>query len=36
MDDIKCPKCQNNAIVKSGIIKNKQRYLCKNCNYFLR
>ncbi|GEL10839.1 hypothetical protein SAMN05192550_0109 [Flavobacterium glycines] len=34
MEDTNCPKCQNNKIVKSGIINNKQRYLCKNCNYF--
>lgn len=34
MEDIVCPKCQNSKIVKSGIINQKQRYLCKNCNYF--
>ncbi|WP_026712756.1 IS1/IS1595 family N-terminal zinc-binding domain-containing protein [Flavobacterium daejeonense] len=34
MEPISCPKCQNNKIVKSGIINEKQRYLCKNCNYF--
>ena len=34
MEDVACPKCQNNKIVKSGIINQKQRYLCKNCNYF--
>lgn len=34
MDDIKCPKCQSYRIVKSGIIADKQRYKCKNCNYF--
>lgn len=34
MEDIACPKCHNNKIVKSGIINQKQRYLCKNCNYF--
>lgn len=34
MEVINCPKCQNDKIVKSGIINNKQRYLCKNCNYF--
>ena len=31
---ISCPKCQNNKIVKSGVINEKQRYLCKSCNYF--
>ncbi|MFL9831271.1 transposase [Flavobacterium sp. ARAG 55.4] len=34
MEIISCPKCQNTKIVKSGIINEKQRYLCKNCNYF--
>jgi len=34
MEIVSCPKCQNNHIIKSGIINNKQRYLCKNCNYF--
>lgn len=29
-----CPKCQNDHIIKSGIIKGKQRYLCKNCSYY--
>jgi transposase-like protein len=34
MEILACPKCQNNQIVKSGIVKNRQRYLCKLCNYF--
>lgn len=34
MEDINCPKCLGSKIVKSGIINRKQRYLCKNCNYF--
>lgn len=34
MEIISCPKCQDNKIVKSGVINQKQRYLCKNCNYF--
>jgi transposase-like protein len=34
MEILACPKCQNNQIVKSGIVKNRQRYLCKPCNYF--
>lgn len=33
METIHCPKCQNNQIVKSGVIKGKQRYNCKGCNY---
>lgn len=34
MEILACPKCQNEKIVKSGIIKNRQRYLCKKCNYY--
>ena len=34
MEILSCPKCQNTHIIKSGIINNKQRYLCKKCNYF--
>ena len=34
MEILICPKCQSNHIIKSGIIKSKQRYLCKKCNYF--
>ena len=29
-----CPKCLNNNVVKSGIIKDRQRFLCKECNYY--
>jgi hypothetical protein len=29
-----CPKCQHNDIIKSGIIKGRQRYQCKKCSYF--
>lgn len=28
-----CPKCKSTNFVKSGIVKNKQRYTCKECNY---
>ena len=28
-----CPKCKSNNIRKDGIVKQKQRYLCKYCNY---
>ena len=28
-----CPKCNNNNIRKDGIVKQKQRYLCKDCKY---
>lgn len=34
METVVCPKCsQSDAIVKSGIVNNKQRYLCKTCVY---
>lgn len=29
-----CPKCQQSNIRKSGIINDRQRYHCKNCNYY--
>lgn len=28
-----CPQCQSSAIVKSGIINDRQRYKCKSCSY---
>ncbi len=28
-----CPTCKSEHTVKNGIAKQKQRYLCKNCNY---
>jgi transposase-like protein len=34
MEILSCPKCLGNHIIKSGVINNKQRYLCKKCNYF--
>lgn len=34
MKILECPKCQNNKIIKSGIINHKQRYCCKICSYF--
>lgn len=34
MERIKCPKCNAKNTVKSGIVKGRQRYLCKNCRYF--
>ncbi|WP_396177583.1 helix-turn-helix domain-containing protein [Flavobacterium sp.] len=34
MEILACPKCQDNHIVKSGVIKGRQRYLCKKCTYF--
>lgn len=34
MDEKKCPKCQHDQVVKSGVVKGRQRYRCKNCKYF--
>ena len=28
------PKCNLSDTVKAGFIKDKQRYKCKNCNYY--
>lgn len=28
-----CPRCQSEEIVKSGIVKNRQRFRCKSCAY---
>lgn len=28
-----CPKCSNNTRIKSGRVKNRQRYKCKKCDY---
>lgn len=34
MPRIKCPKCGKvETVLRSGFIRNKQRYLCKDCNY---
>lgn len=34
MARVKCPKCNNvERILKAGLVRNKQRYLCKDCNY---
>lgn len=29
-----CPKCTSKNLVKSGVVKLRQRYHCKDCNYF--
>lgn len=29
-----CPKCSHHESSKSGIVKNRQRYRCKHCNYY--
>jgi DNA-binding LacI/PurR family transcriptional regulator len=32
---INCPKClEVGSIMKAGYVRNKQRYVCKDCNYF--
>jgi transposase-like protein len=31
---IVCPKCQSDEYVKSGVVKERQRYRCKACGYF--
>jgi transposase-like protein len=28
-----CPKCNSQQIVKSGVVKGRQRFLCKSCSY---
>ena len=29
-----CPKCQQKNVIKSGIVNERQRYLCKDCHYY--
>ncbi|QEK51741.1 IS1 family transposase [Pedobacter aquae] len=29
-----CPKCQSHQVVKSGVINHKQRFKCKDCQYY--
>lgn len=29
-----CPNCSSDRNIKSGIIKGRQRYKCKDCNYY--
>ncbi|MBP8793677.1 MAG: IS1 family transposase [Lutibacter sp.] len=29
-----CPNCGSNQYIKSGIVKERQRYKCKKCNYY--
>jgi len=33
---MKCKYCKNNNIISKGIVKNKQRYYCKDCNKTFR
>jgi transposase-like protein len=29
-----CPKCDNQQVIKSGVVGNRQRFKCKKCAYF--
>jgi len=33
---ISCKKCHSSKCIKSGIVANKQRYKCKDCNATFR
>lgn len=33
MKQIACPKCQSQDLIKSGVIKERQRFRCKHCSY---
>lgn len=28
-----CPRCSFSNVIKDGVVLDRQRYLCKNCNY---
>ena len=30
---MKCPKCKSDKKIKDGIVRQKQRYKCKECNF---
>ena len=30
---MQCPKCNSEKYIKDGIVKRKQRYKCKLCNF---
>ncbi len=30
----KCPKCDSKSVIKSGVVNHRQRYKCKDCNYY--
>ncbi|MBT1701902.1 IS1/IS1595 family N-terminal zinc-binding domain-containing protein [Chryseosolibacter indicus] len=34
MQEIVCPKCKHDVLIKSGIVKGRQRFRCKKCDYF--
>ncbi len=29
-----CPNCSSESYIKSGIVNNRQRFKCKECNYY--
>ena len=33
MKNPNCPRCDGNNITKSGVLNEKQRFKCKDCNY---
>ncbi len=33
MNQICCPKCQSQNLIKSGVVKGRQRFRCKLCSY---
>jgi transposase-like protein len=33
MKQIVCPKCKSQELIKSGVIKERQRFRCKQCGY---
>ena len=34
MKENRCPNCNSDHNIKSGVVKGRQRYKCKDCNYF--
>jgi transposase-like protein len=34
MELTNCPNCNSTEFIKSGIVKDRQRYKCKACSYF--
>ena len=34
MKQINCPRCSGEDIMKSGVVKGRQRFKCRNCSYF--
>jgi transposase-like protein len=29
-----CPSCKSIKVIKSGVVKDRQRFKCKDCNYY--